>query len=75
MTKAKPDTMEYEGHCIVDCGQLDFDKAEHSPYCERPVGPDSKAVTEPGWARVQFWCSVINPYNHGTLATASVREA
>jgi hypothetical protein len=60
------DTVTRHGHCVVDCGWLDCD-GEHGPYCERTVGSDAKGVTEPGWHEVEFWCSVISPYIHGTV--------
>ncbi|KAA1248222.1 hypothetical protein F0Q45_21745 [Mycobacterium simiae] len=63
------DTVTRTGHCIVSCGHdgADFD---HGPYCERSVGGQANGVTEPGWQEVQFWCSVIGPYIHGTVSRA-----
>jgi hypothetical protein len=31
------------------------------------VGSNANAVTEPGWQKVQFWCSVIHPHIRGTV--------
>lgn len=35
---------------------------------QRMVGSNANGVTEPGWERVQFWCTVISPYIHGTVS-------
>ena len=75
MTTTPGETREYAGHCIVGCGWLDNDPAEHPPYCERHVGGKAHAVTEPGWHRAQFWCYVISPFNHGMLSPADASAA
>ena len=31
------------------------------------MGSNANAVTEPGWQKVQFWCSVIHPHIRGTV--------
>ncbi len=36
----------------------------------RAHGSRANGVTEPGWDRVQFWCTVIHPYVHGTVSQA-----
>jgi hypothetical protein len=53
-------------HCIVDCGWLDLE--DHGDYCERTVGRNANAVTEPGWAETQVWCSVISSFIRGTVS-------
>jgi hypothetical protein len=55
-------------HCIVDCGWLDVEGDDHGDYCERTVGSCANAVTEPGWAATQVWCSVISSYIRGTVS-------
>jgi hypothetical protein len=32
-------------------------------------------VTEPGWERTQFWCTVISAYLQGEMSRADVRDA
>lgn len=64
-----PGTVTREGYCIVGCGH-DGAGFDHGPYCERSVGGQANAVTEPGWQEVQFWCSVISPHIHGTVSRA-----
>jgi hypothetical protein len=74
----QPDTMTfaYAGRCIIGC---DWDDPEgdlvHGPYCERLVGSRANAVTEPGWERTQFWCTVISAYLQGEMSRADVRDA
>jgi hypothetical protein len=70
------ETVHRHGHCIVGCGHDGPDNGDprHGDYCERLVGGKSNAVTEPGWERVQFWCTVIHPYVHGTVSQAHARD-
>jgi hypothetical protein len=70
-TTRNNDTVTREGYCIVGCG---FEDLDHGPYCERQVGNKANAVTEPGWQQVQFWCSVIQPYIHGTVSKGHARD-
>lgn len=59
---------------MVDCDELESGppdgNPDHGPYCQRGAGSKANAVTEPGWATTQFWCSVISPYLHGTHPTS-----
>lgn len=59
-------------HCIVDCGWLDLE--DHGDDCERTVGRNANAVTEPGWAETQIWCSVISSYIRGTVPQSFLRD-
>ncbi len=70
------ETIHRHAYCIVGCGHDGPDNGDpkHGPYCERLVGGHANAVTEPGWERVQFWCSVISPYVHGTVSKQHSRE-
>jgi hypothetical protein len=61
-------------HCIVDCGWLDVEGDDHGDYCERTVGSSANAVTEPGWAETQVWCSVISSYIRGTIPQSYLRD-
>ncbi|WP_283604986.1 hypothetical protein [Mycolicibacterium poriferae] len=66
------------GHCIVGCGWREVVQdgmGEHPAYCERTGGGHAEAVTEPGWTRTQFWCSVISPYNDGLFTQEELRAA
>jgi hypothetical protein len=60
-------------HCIVSCGWADCDGG-HGDYCERTVGGSANAVTEPGWAATQVWCSVISSYIRGTVPQSYLRD-
>ena len=42
-------------------------RAGPSSRPHRTVGSNANAVTEPGWQKVQFWCSVIHPHIRGTV--------
>src|SRR4051794_22228617 len=61
-------------HCIADCGWLDVED-HHGDYCERTAGSCANAVTEPGWAETQVWCSVISPYIRGTVSQSYLRAS
>jgi hypothetical protein len=76
ITTDQTETIQRWGYCIVDCGHDGPDNGDpkHGPYCERSVGGSANAVTEPGWKRVEFWCSVISPYVHGTVAKQHSRD-
>ncbi|MAS06204.1 MAG: hypothetical protein CL534_16190 [Ahrensia sp.] len=66
------------GTCIVGCGWREVVNdgyGEHPGYCERTGGGSAEAVTEPGWTRTQFWCSVISPYNDGLFTQDELRTA
>jgi hypothetical protein len=69
------ETVDYYGHCIVDCGWLESPIEARGPYCERSSGSNAVAVTEPKWDRTQFWCSVIHPFLHGATPRAEARNA
>lgn len=60
------ETVDVHNGCIVDCGWKDCG-GEHGDYCERTVGSMARAVTEPGWAETEIWCSVISSYIRGTV--------
>ena len=66
----KTETVHRHGYCITGCGHDGPDNGDpkHGPYCQRMVGSNANGVTEPGWERVQFWCTVISPYIHGTVS-------
>jgi len=70
------ETITYHGRCIVGCGHDGPNNGdpEHGPYCERSVGGHANGVTEPGRDRVEFWCSVISPYVHGTVSKEHARD-